>query len=120
MRGKAISLGITGLLVAGCAFTPAQLNTHAARYNGKTVVVRGFVELTRGAHVLYEPGAPHRELHSECEPDNCRFDLKNHPEYCVTIANPELLRKNSASVNAKTMTFQGKFVDNYRSQPIDF
>jgi len=84
------------------------------RYNGRTVVVRGFVKLAPEVHVLYESQAIYSEAHRGSESSNRGFDVTKYEKYCVTIANPELLYKNSATVNAKTITFQGKFIDNYQ------
>jgi|SRR5581483_8052971 len=110
-----VLLALAGLFIAGCAFTPSQLNANSARYNGITVVVRGFVKLTPGVHVLYESRALDVEIQREWESGNRYFDVRKHERYCVTIANPELLYKNRTTVNAKTVIFQGKFIDNYQS-----
>lgn len=115
MWKKIILSVLTGLLITGCAFfTPSQLNAHPDRYSGITVVVRGFVKLTPEVHVLYESRAIDGEVQREWESGNGGIDVRKYEKYCVTIANPELLYKNRATVNARTIIFQGKFIDDYQ------
>ena len=114
MWKKVILLMLAGLFVAGCSFTPSQLNANPARYNGMTVVVRGFIKLTPEVHVLYESRAIDGEVERGWDPGNRGLGVKKYEKYCVTIANPELLYKNRATVNTKTITFQGKFIDDYQ------
>jgi len=114
MWKKIILLVLTGLFVTGCSFAPSQLNANPPRYSGVTVVVRGFVKLTPEAHVLYESRALDGEVQRGQESGNRGFDVRKYEKYCLTIANPELLYKNRATVNAKTIIFQGKFIDNYQ------
>jgi hypothetical protein len=109
-----ILLMLAGLFVAGCAFTPSQLNANPTRYNGRTVVVRGFVKVTSEVHVLYESRGIDSKVQRGWQPDNGGFDVRKDEKYCVTIANPELLYKNRTTVNAKSIIFQGKFIDNYQ------
>jgi hypothetical protein len=112
---RKISLWVlSGLFVTGCSFTPSQLNANPALYGGKTVVVRGFVKLTPEVHVLYESRAHNDELHRESASGNPGFGLGKDEKYCVTIANPELLYKNRATVTAKKIVVQGKFIDTYQ------
>ena len=85
---KIILLALAGLFIAGCAFTPSQLNANSARYNGIAVVVRGFIKLTPEIHVLYESRALDAEVQRKSESGNRYFDVRKHGRYCVTIANP--------------------------------
>lgn len=113
MWKRIIPLGLIGLLVSGCAFTPRQLNANPGRYSGETVVVRGFIKLSPETHVLYESRALYDEFQRGSGSGSPRFDARKYEKYCVTIANPELLYKNRATVNAETIVIQGKFIDNY-------
>lgn len=106
-------LGLTGLFVAGCAFTPSQLNANPTRYNGETVLVRGYVALTPGAHVLYESRTLYDEFRRGWESRGRGFVARKYERYCVTIANPGLLYKNRATVNAKMISVEGKLIDDY-------
>lgn len=113
-------LVLAGQFLAGCAFSPSQLNADRTRYNGLIVVVRGFVKLTPETHVLYESRALGDEVQRGVASGSRDFGLKKYEKYCLTIANPELLYKNSSSVNTKTITFQGKFINNYQiGQTVD-
>ncbi|HZT02021.1 MAG TPA: hypothetical protein VFA39_07155 [Steroidobacteraceae bacterium] len=115
MWKKMILLELAGLLLTGCAFTPSQLNANPARYSGIVVVVRGFVKLAPETHVLYESQALNGEVQRGQESGNRGFDRRKYAKYCVTIANPELLYKNRTAVDAKTLIFRGKFIDDYQS-----
>lgn len=115
MWKKVLLLVLTGLFITGCSFTPSQLNANPARYNGITVVVRGFVKLAPGVHVLYESRALEDEVRTGRESGSSGFDVRKYEKYCVTIANPELLYRNRATVNARTITLQGKFIDDYQA-----
>jgi hypothetical protein len=115
MWKKMILLELAGLFLTGRAFTPSQLNANPARYSGIIVVVRGFVKLAPETHVLYESKTLNSEVQRVQEPRNRGFDRKMYAKYCVTIANPELLYKNRAAIDAKTLIFQGKFIDDYQS-----
>lgn len=115
-----VLLVLTGLFVTGCSFTSSQLNASPARYNGEIVVVRGFVKLAPDAHVLYESRAFNGKVQRGSESGDHGFEARKYEKYCVTIANPELLYKNPTTANAKTIIFQGKFIDNYQiGKPID-
>jgi hypothetical protein len=108
---KFILLVFSELLVAGCAFTPSQLNAHPDRYDGIIVVLRGIVKLTPEANVLCESRALDREFQRSLKLVTQGFELKTYQNYCVTIENPDLLYKNLATVNAKRIIVQGKFID---------
>jgi hypothetical protein len=115
MRKNICLLVLAGLLVTGCSFAPSQLNNGAARYNGVTVVVRGFVKLTPEAHVLYESQALNDEVERGRKLGSREFVEGEFEKYCLTIANPEPLYRNRAALNGKMLTFQGKFVDKYQA-----
>jgi hypothetical protein len=114
MWKKATLLILTGLFVTSCSFTPIQLNGDPARYNGRAVVLRGFVSLAPDRHVLCESRAIYAEVQKGWEFGNPSCGGKKYDKYCVTIANSELLYKNRAAVNARTITLQGKFIDSDR------
>jgi hypothetical protein len=46
--------------------------------------------------------------------DALETGVRNGELHCVTIANPELLYTNLATVNANTIIFQGMFINNYQ------
>lgn len=110
-----------GILIASCSsisgraelLSPSQLNANPMRYNGKFVVVQGFVTLAPEAHVLYESQALSAEFKRGWKSGGRTFDVRKYEKYCLTIANPGLLYKNRASVNGKTIVVRGKFISNY-------
>jgi hypothetical protein len=120
MKKVILGLGI-GIFIASCSsislhgksLTPSQLNDNPTRYNGKFVEVRGFVTLAPEGHVLYESQALSAEFKRGWKSGSRAFDVRKYEKYCLTIANPGLLYKNRASVNGKTITVRGKFIDNY-------
>jgi hypothetical protein len=118
---KVLWLALCSLLVSGCSLTPIQraplspseLNVNATQYNRQTVVVRGFIKLAPEGHVLYESEALDTEFRKGWDSGSRDFDLKKYEKYCLTIANPDLLYRNQATVNGKTLVVQGTFVDDY-------
>lgn len=118
---KMLCLALCSLLVSGCSpspiqggpLSPSELNVNATRYNGQTVVVKGYIKLAPEGHVLYESEALDTEFRKGWDSGSRDFDLKKYEKYCLTIANPDLLYRNQATVNGKTLVVQGKFVDDY-------
>lgn len=116
-----LCLAFCVLIASGCSLHPVQpeprspreLNTNAVHYNGQTVVVRGYVQLAPEAHVLYQSQVLSAAFRKGMESNSRDFNVKKYNKYCLTIANPGLLYKNRSTVNGKTLTFRGKFIDNY-------
>ena len=121
MSKMLLRLALCSLFASGCSLNSLQreplslseLNGNAARYNGQVVVVRGYVKLAPEGHVLYESQALDAEFRKGWDSGSHDFDVKKYQKYCLTIANPDLLYKNQATVNGKTLILQGKFVDDY-------
>jgi hypothetical protein len=109
-------------ILAGCVqaaertvpLKPSELNARPAHYNGKIVLVRGFVTLVPEGHNLYESKNLNREFRQHIAAGG-KDDF--HPQawdkYCLTIANPGLLYKHQADFNGTTVTIKGKFIDDY-------
>jgi hypothetical protein len=121
MKSKALlTLMVCGVAVTGCSqeprrsepLRPSVLNSDAAHFNNKTVVVRGYLTLAPEAHVLYESQELASEFSRQVEAGG-RFDAKSYSIYCLTVANPEWLYENKAIVNNKVLVVQGRFIDNY-------
>lgn len=120
MWKQVIALVSTGLLAGGCAFTPSQLNAAPASYDGVTLIVRGYVDLSRGSHVLYDSQARFRELEAQRESGNREEGTAGRRIYCVSIANPELLYKNPEVFSTRSATFKAKFIaGNREGDPVD-
>lgn len=121
---KVLRLALCSLLASGCSLTPMlreilsprELNANVARYNGQTVVVRGYIKLAPEAHVLYESEALDAEFRKGWDSGSRDFDVRKYEKYCLTIANPDLLYRNQAAVNGRTLVMEGKFVDDYLNE----
>jgi hypothetical protein len=72
------------------------------------------VKLAPEGHVLYQSQALDAEFRKGWDSGSRDFEVKKYEKYCLTIANPDLLYKNQALVNGKTLIVQGKFVDDCR------
>jgi|HubBroStandDraft_5_1064220.scaffolds.fasta_scaffold75842_2 hypothetical protein len=116
-----VSLALCGFVVSSCMFadtssykpvSPSELNSDPAQYNGRTVVVRGFIKLAPEGHVLYESQTLDAEFASKVDAGG-RFDAKSYRKYCLTIANPDFFYGYKASLNGQTVVIQGKFIDDY-------
>lgn len=116
-----LQLTLCALFVSGCSvdagrtepLSPSRCNTQAARYNGQTVVVRGYIKLASEGHALYESHALDEEFRKGWDSGSRDFDARRYEKYCLTIANPDLLYRNQAAVNGKTLILKGKFIANY-------
>jgi len=120
MTKMLLPLVLCSLFVSGCSLSPvrseplspSELNTDAAHYNGQSVVVQGYVMLAPEGHILYESQALNDEFRHGVDAGG-RFDANKYEKYCLTIANPDLLYRNEATVNKKMLIVRGKFIDNY-------
>lgn len=97
------------------ALSPSVLNTTASYYNGKTVLVQGYVTLAPEDHTLYESKALDAEATRLWNSGDKNFNALSFEwtRYCLTIANPGVLYKHQSSFNKQTITVKGKFVDDY-------
>lgn len=111
-------MAFVGLLVSACSFTPNQITADSARFNAMIVVVRGVVRLAPHEGVLCESKAQATALQSSLDSDGCRSDIRNYERYCLAIANPELLLKNSVTINSKMLVLRGKIIDSKRSKSV--
>lgn len=127
--GALLTVVVLLSVLAGCAqaveqavpLKPSELNARPTHFNGKTVLVTGFVTLVPEGHNLYES----RSLNSEFRQHVSLGGKGNfHPQawdkYCLTIANPGPMYKHQADFNGATITVKGKFIDDYlNSRAID-
>ena len=115
-----ISLGC----LAGCAdeplkkaavLSPSVLNTNHSYYNGKTVLVRGYVTLGQEDHTIYESSDLDAEAARRWESGDKNFNALSFEwaRYCLTIANPKILYDHQDSFNKTTITIKGRFVEDY-------
>jgi hypothetical protein len=122
MSTRFLSIILASIILTSCSsrklhnpqpLTPSELNTNAAKYNGQTVEIRGYILLAPEAHVLYESKSINTEFQYRMKVTNGHADLKSYVKYCLTIANPAILFHNEKTVNKKTLIIRGKFIDNY-------
>jgi hypothetical protein len=92
---------------------PSMLNGNPTQFNGKDVVVRGYVTLEPEGHNIYESKELNVELGNAIDAGGRGFDMNSFDKYCLTIGNPALLYKNRATLEGKTLVIKGKFIDNY-------
>lgn len=121
------ALKLVAVLVFGClsscvgglkketSLSPSALNTKASYYNGKTVLVQGYVTLMQEDHTLYESKELDAEATRLWNSGDRNFDALSFEwtRYCLTIANPGPMYKHQSSFNKQTITVKGKFVDDY-------
>lgn len=110
------------VLLCGCSMliespvanvlTPRELNTHPKKYDGRDVVVRGFVILGTNGRSLYQSKERFEEfdraVHAPTPGFNTEFDAD-----CLTLLNAQVLEENSSAFNGQTVTVRGRFERNY-------
>lgn len=104
------------------SFSPSDLNTRASFFNGKTVLVKGYISLMPEDHTIYESKALDAEATRLWNSHDKGFNALSFEwsRYCLTIANPSILYRFQDKFNNQTITLKGKFVDDYlNSQTID-
>lgn len=117
------------LLTSGCAHAaqgmspvlkPSDLNLNASIYDGRDVIVRGYLTLEPEGHTLYESKNLSDEFGRRWDAEEKNFDPNSYDKYCLTIANPKLLYDKIEAFAKKTITVKGKFEANYMVNRIDF
>lgn len=109
--------------VAGGAIStlrPSDLNSKVSTYDGRDVVVQGYVTLEPEGHTLYESKALFDEFGRRWDAGKKDFEPNTYDKYCLTIANPELLYDELEVFAKKTITVKGKFEANYMTNRVDF
>jgi hypothetical protein len=101
---------------ASGSMRPSQLNKSPRKYDGREVVVTGFVTLVSEGHTLYESQALDEEFRRRWDSGKSDFDPRDYVQYCLTIANWELMYKHKRALAGKTLTLKGIFVANYLDQ----
>lgn len=106
----------------GCAANPetehhsltvSQVNADPSNFEGKQILIRGYVVLTPEAHILYESKDLNAKFRAQVNANKSEFDPKAYNKYCLTLANPDLLLKNKAALTEKTLTIKGTFLSHY-------
>ncbi|HYJ42330.1 MAG TPA: hypothetical protein VEW08_16165, partial [Steroidobacteraceae bacterium] len=112
-----IALSLVALCVTGCAFTPSRLNADPTKFNGLTVIARGYVDLSRESHALYDSRVRFLDMQRQRERGGGEV---NGEAYCISIAKPEFFYKNYALLNGRVITLKGKFtIDRLEGNSVD-
>jgi hypothetical protein len=93
--------------------TASQVNSDPSHFEGKEILIRGYIVLTPEAHILYESKELNAEFRRQVDANKSDFDPKAYNKYCLTLANPDLLLKNRAALKEKTLTLKGTFLSHY-------
>jgi hypothetical protein len=111
------------VLLSGCAvmtaspvayvLTPRELNTHSEQYDGREVVVRGFVLLGTNARSLYQSKERLEEFERAFRAQTPGFNPADFDADCLTLLNSQVLEENPSVFDGKTITVRGRFESNY-------
>ena len=110
-------------LLCGCAvvsapssahvFSPRELNTDPDQYNGREVVVRGFVILGTNGRSLYQSKERFEEFDRAFNAQAPGFDAADFDADCLTLLNADVLENNVSVFNGQTITVRGRFESKY-------
>lgn len=98
---------------AACVLTPRDLNTHPEQYEGREVVVRGFVILGTNGRSLYQSRERFEEFDRAFYAQTPGFNPADFEADCLTLLNAHVLEENYSIFNGQTITVTGRFVRNY-------
>lgn len=118
-----VACGVLWLFVSsGCTVTPesdhdaltaSQVNSDPSHFEGKEILIHGYIILTPEAHILYESKELNAKFRKQVDANKPDFDPKAYNKYCLTLANPNLLLKNRVVFTDKTLTLKGAFLSHY-------
>lgn len=97
--------------------SPSDVNDSPHVHAGHPVLVRGYLSLDSEAHVMFES----REISNRIRAGwgTPGFDPRDFIQYCLTIANPQLLMENKNWFDGKTIVIKGEVDPAYRSRVFD-
>jgi len=112
-------------LLSGCAMmtaspvayvlTPRELNTHPKQYDGRDVVVRGFVILGTNGRSLYQSKERFEEFDRDFRAQTPGFNPAEFDADCLTLLNAQILEENQSVFDGQTITVRGRFESNYQT-----
>jgi len=121
MRHPLVSL--FAALLCGCTLmtaspvahvlTPRELNTHAAQYDGREVIVRGFVVLGTNGRSLYQSKEKLEQFGRDFRAQTSGFNPADFDADCLTLLNARVLEENPGVFDGQTITVRGRFESNY-------
>lgn len=98
--------------------TPRELNTHPEQYDGREVVVRGYVVLGTNARVLFESRERFDEGNRAFRASTAGFDPNVFYADCLTLLNARILEENRSVFNGQTITVRGRYQRNYLTDDV--
>jgi len=93
--------------------TPRDLNTHPEQYDGREVVVRGFVILGTNGRSLYQSKERFEEFDRAFYAHTPGFKPADFDADCLTLLNARVLEENDSVFSGQTVTVTGRFQRNY-------
>lgn len=119
---------LLALLLCGCAmmttssvahvFSPRELNTDPRQYDGREVVVRGFVVLGTNGRSLFQSKERFEEFGRAFYAHEPSFNPADFDGDCLTLLNADVLEDNVSVFNGQTVTVRGRFESNYRTDDV--
>lgn len=94
--------------------TPSQLNDRPDDYDGSAVVVKGYLAISPGGHVLYSAKAD-LDLFSDLAKVT---DLKSALHRCLTIYYTPALKKKLMARNMADVVLKGRFHAHYIKEDV--
>lgn len=91
----------------------SRLNADPNHFEGKEILVRGYVVLTPEAHILYESKELNEKFRKQLDSRSLNFDPKTYNKYCLTLANPDLLFKYRPRFAGSILVIKGIFLGHY-------
>lgn len=114
---------VLGLLLCGCAmmtalsvvhvFSPRELNADPEQYDGREVVVRGFVVLGTNGRSLYESKERFEEWSRAFDTQAPGFNASDFDADCLTLLNADVVEDNFSVFDGQTITVRGRFESKY-------
>jgi len=98
--------------------TPSKLNANPSAYKNKDVTVRGYVTLEPEGHNFYESKELNEQFRKGFDAGSKDFHARDYINYCLTIANPDLMYRNRATLRGRTLVVKGRFLDDYRNPSV--
>lgn len=116
------------LLLCGCAMvttsptapvlSPREVNGDPTRYDGREVVVRGFVVLGTNGRSLFQSKERFEEFGRALYANEPGFNSADFDGDCLTLLNADILENNVSVFDGQTVTVRGRFESNYRTDDV--
>jgi hypothetical protein len=119
---------VLGLLLCRCVMmtasspahvlSPRELNNDRKQYDGREVVVRGFVVLGTNGRSLYQSKERFEEFGRAFDAQAPGFDAADFDADCLTLLNAGVLEDNVSVFDGQTVTVRGRFESTYRTDDV--